>query len=94
MARLVRAGPGALNWRPTGRLSKRAMSDEFDGMDATEKAGIEAALNRCRALAAQLESELRHKKPEHFVEKLSVADLCAPLVPSVQLFGASGANGS
>jgi hypothetical protein len=27
------------------------MSDEFDGLDATEKTGIEAALNRCRALA-------------------------------------------
>jgi hypothetical protein len=24
------------------------MSDEFDGLDATEKVGIEAALNRCR----------------------------------------------
>jgi hypothetical protein len=30
------------------------MSHEFDGLDATEKAGIEAALNRCRALAAEL----------------------------------------
>jgi hypothetical protein len=28
------------------------MSDEFDGLDATEKVGMEAALNRCRALAA------------------------------------------
>ena len=35
------------------------MSHEFDGLDATEKAGIAAALNRCRALAAQIESELR-----------------------------------
>jgi len=25
------------------------MSHEFDGLDATEKAGIEATLNRCRA---------------------------------------------
>jgi hypothetical protein len=30
------------------------MSHEFDGLDATEKAGLEAALNRCRALATQL----------------------------------------
>jgi hypothetical protein len=30
------------------------MSHEFDGLDATEKAGIEAALNRCRGLAAQI----------------------------------------
>ena len=30
------------------------MSDEFEGLDATEKAGIERALNRCRALAAKI----------------------------------------
>jgi hypothetical protein len=35
------------------------MSHEFDGLDATEKAGIESALNRCRGLAAQIASELR-----------------------------------
>jgi hypothetical protein len=42
------------------------MSDEFDGLDATEKAGIGAALNRCRALAAKIANELRNKRPEHF----------------------------
>jgi hypothetical protein len=30
------------------------MSDEFDCLDATEKAGIGAALNRSRALAAKI----------------------------------------
>jgi glutathione S-transferase len=90
MARLVRAGPDALNRRPTGRLSKRAMSCEFEGLDATEKAGIEAALNRCRALADQLESELSHKKPEHFVDKLSVADLCASLEQAADVLGQKG----
>jgi tRNA-dihydrouridine synthase len=40
------------------------MSDEFDGLDATEKAGIGAALNRRRALAAQIVSELRNKRHE------------------------------
>ena len=34
------------------------MSDEFDGLDATEKAGIGAALIRCRALAAKIANEL------------------------------------
>jgi hypothetical protein len=34
------------------------MSDDFDSLDAREKAAVEAALNRCRALAAQIESEL------------------------------------
>jgi hypothetical protein len=55
------------------------MSDEFDCLDATEKAGIEAALNRCRVLAAKIANELRKKKPEHFVDKLSLADIHSSL---------------
>jgi len=57
------------------------MSHELDGhgLDATEKAGIEAALNRCRALAAQIASELRNKRSEHFVDKLSLAEIHASL---------------
>ena len=55
------------------------MSDKFDGLDATEKAGIEAALNRCRDLAAQIASELRNARPEYFVDKLSLADFYASL---------------
>jgi hypothetical protein len=55
------------------------MSDAFDSLDATEKAGVKAALNRCRALAAQIASELRNERPEHFVDKLSLADLYASL---------------
>ena len=55
------------------------MSDEFDGLDATEKAGIGAALNRCRALAAKIANELRNKSPEHFVDKLSLAEIRASL---------------
>ena len=55
------------------------MSDEFDGLDATERAGIGAALNRCRALAAKIANELRNKRPEHFVDKLSLADIHASL---------------
>jgi hypothetical protein len=54
------------------------MSDEFDGLDATEKAGVEAALNRCRTLAAQIESKLRNKRPD-FVDKSWLADLYASL---------------
>ena len=55
------------------------MSHKFDGLDVTEKAGIEGALNRCRALATQIASELRNKRPEHFVDKLSLADFYASL---------------
>jgi hypothetical protein len=63
------------------------MSDEFDGPDATEKAGFEAALNRCRALAAQNASELRNKRPEHFADKLALADLCAFLEHAADVLG-------
>ena len=55
------------------------MSDEFDGLDATEKAGIGTELNRCRALAAKIANELRNKRPEQFVDKLLLADLYASL---------------
>jgi U3 small nucleolar ribonucleoprotein component len=47
----------------------------FDGLDASEKAGIRTELNRCRALAAKIVNELRNKRPEHFVDKLSLADV-------------------
>jgi hypothetical protein len=66
------------------------MSDEFDGLDATEKAGIEAALDRCRSLEAQIASELRNKRPEHFVDKLSLADLCASLEHAADVLGHKG----
>jgi hypothetical protein len=55
------------------------MSHEFRSLDATEKAAVEAALNRCRTLAAKIESDLRNKRPEHFVDKLALADFYASL---------------
>jgi len=66
------------------------MSHEFDGLDATEKAGIEAALNRCRDLAAQIESKLRNKRPEHFVDKVSLADFYASLGHAADVLGQKG----
>ena len=51
----------------------------FVGLDATEKADIVAALIRCRALAAKIANELRNKRPEYFVDKLSLADIYACL---------------
>jgi hypothetical protein len=59
--------------------SAHHMSDEFDGLDAIEKAGIGATLNRCRALASKIGNELRNKRPEHFVDKVSLADVHASL---------------
>ena len=58
---------------------RASMSDEFDGLDATENARIGATLNRCRALASKIGNELRNKRLEHFVDKLSLADVHASL---------------
>jgi len=63
------------------------MSHEFDGLDATEKAGLEAALNRCRALATQIASKLHNKRSEHFVDKLSLADFYASLEHAADVLG-------
>jgi hypothetical protein len=61
------------------------MSDEFDGLDATEKAGIRATLIRCRVLAAKIANELRNKRPEHFVDKLSLSALLSSLEYAARL---------
>jgi hypothetical protein len=63
------------------------MSEEFDGLDATEKAGIGTALNRCRALATKIANELRNKRPEHFIDKLSLADVHASLERAADVLG-------
>jgi len=51
-------------------MSFKIMSDEFASL---------AALIRCRVLAAKIANELRKKKPEHFVDERSLADLHASL---------------
>ena len=55
------------------------MFDDYDDLDATEKAGIGTTLNRSRALAAKIANELRNKRPEHFVDRLPLADVHASL---------------
>jgi hypothetical protein len=60
-------------------MSEGIMSNVFDSLDATEKAGIGAELNRCRVLAAKIANELRNKRPEHFVDKLPLAYIHASL---------------
>ena len=69
-------------------MSASSMSDDLDGLDATEKAGIEAALNRCRGIAAQIASELRNKRPEQFVDKLLLADIYVSLEYVADVLGA------
>ena len=63
------------------------MSDEFDSLDAIERTGTEAALDRCRSLAAQIANELHNKRPEHFVDKLSLADFYASLERAAGVLG-------
>jgi hypothetical protein len=43
-------------------------------LSAIEKAGTDAALNRCRVLARQIQSDLRKKNPDDFVDLLALAD--------------------
>jgi hypothetical protein len=50
------------------------MSEATARLSAIEKAGIEAALDRCRALAQQIRGDLRNKSPEHLVSIWSLAD--------------------
>jgi hypothetical protein len=40
---------------------------------------LEAALKKCRVLAAKIERQLCNRKPEHFVDELSLADFYASL---------------
>jgi len=54
------------------------MSGKFESLDADEKAALESTLHRCRALVGWIGEELR-KKPEHFVDERSLADLHASL---------------
>jgi proline dehydrogenase len=58
-------------------VGKGTVSREFQSLDATEKAAVEAALSKCRALAAQIKSELRNK--ERLVDKASLAELFVAL---------------
>jgi hypothetical protein len=63
------------------------MSDEFRSLDAREKAALEAALKKCCVLAAEIESELCNRKPEHFVDKLALADFYASLQCAADVLG-------
>jgi hypothetical protein len=70
-------------------MSKRAVSDKSGGLDAIETAAMEAALSRCRALVRQIQSKLRNKRPEHFVDKLSLADFCASVEKAADVLNRS-----
>jgi hypothetical protein len=73
--------------------NRHIMSDEFGqpGSDR-EGHGWESVLNRCRVLAAKIANELRNKRPEHFVDKLSLADIHSSLERAADIL--STMNGS
>jgi hypothetical protein len=45
---------------------------------------------KASGLAAQIESELRNKRPEHFVDRLSLADFYASLEHAADVLGQKG----
>ena len=60
--------PDARNRRPTidvggSEDARSIMSDEFDGLDATEKTATRATLIRCRVLAAKIANESTYITP-------------------------------
>jgi hypothetical protein len=55
------------------------VSGELDDPDALERAGATGALKRCRALAKQIENELRSKRAEDFFDQFSLADFFASI---------------
>jgi hypothetical protein len=68
------------------------MSDEFDSLDANEKAAVESTLYRCRALAAKIANELRNKG--HFVDERTLADFHAFLERAAWVLEQKTAKGS
>jgi hypothetical protein len=66
------------------------MSDQFDSLDEREKAAVKGALNRCRGLAAKIESDICNRKPEHFGDRLLLAEFCAALERAADALGQTG----
>jgi hypothetical protein len=75
------------------KMSGRTMSEEFDSLDANQKAALKGALIRCRALMGRIESALCNKKPEHFVDELTLADFYASLGRVTDILGQKGRRG-
>jgi hypothetical protein len=76
-------------FEPSALNRQAGMSDDFDSLllDASEKAAVKAALNRCRVLAGQIESKLRDKTPEHFIDEFSLTDFYASLERAADVLG-------
>jgi hypothetical protein len=55
------------------------MSDKFENLGANETAALESTRIGVAPLWGRIGEELRKKKPEHFVDERSLADLHASL---------------
>ena len=58
---------------------------EYGRLDAIEKAAVKAALDRCRALADQVERELLKKRAEDFQNLTVLADFQASLESAAEV---------
>src|SRR4051812_35655597 len=61
------------------RGKRQEASNPRPDLTAKEKAGMEGALNRCRQLTCQIETELMTKRMEDIRDVRSLADLHASL---------------
>jgi hypothetical protein len=66
-------------------MRKEEELSEFDMLDGTEKAAMEGALNRCRALVDKVVRELGEKKSEDFANSLLLADFQASLEQAAEV---------
>jgi hypothetical protein len=80
-----------------GDMVKKDKASEFEAylrkqrhgikrsLSEIEKLGTEAALNRCRDLAREIQSRLHDRKPGHFGDVFSIADLQVSLERAASL---------
>jgi|tagenome__1003787_1003787.scaffolds.fasta_scaffold18098307_1 hypothetical protein len=61
-------------------------------VSAKEKAGMEGALNRCRALTRQIETELVTRTPEEIRDVIALADLHASLERAAEVLSTQSSN--
>jgi hypothetical protein len=75
--RIVRRREREIKGVSVRRLKKLGgtVSDDLGRRHGIEKAAMENVLNRSHVLAAKIADELRNKRPEHFVDTLSLADI-------------------
>jgi hypothetical protein len=63
---------------------------EFHRLDAIERAATKAALDRCRALADRIESELSKKRAEDLQNRTALADFQASLESAAEVLEQTG----